>query len=97
MAAEIERPSRVVVTVALMGALLLAVLAVVALVQYAGFAMQDELERKVLTRPSPELAALREHEVQRLSRYQWVDRKHDIVRIPVDEALPLVLRERGAP
>ena len=94
MAAEIERPSRVVVTVALMGALLLALLAVVALVQYAGFALQDELERKVLARSSPELAALRERERRRLSLYQWVDRQHGIVRIPVDQALERVLRER---
>lgn len=94
MAAEIERPSSIVVVAGLIGALLLVLLAAIGLMQYAGFAMQDELQRKVLTRSSPELAALREHERQRLSRYQWVDRKHEIVRIPVDEALELVLRER---
>lgn len=96
MAAEIERPSGLLVAVALLGALALCALAIVALVEYAGFAVQDELAKKVLTRPSPELAALREREAGRLSLYQWVDKKNGVVRIPVDEALRLVLRDRRA-
>jgi hypothetical protein len=94
MAAEIEKPSSLLLIVAVTGALLLALLGAIALAEYAGFAMQDELARKVLTRPSPELAALRERELARVSLYQWVDRKQGIVRIPVDEALTLVLHER---
>ncbi len=97
MATELHKPATALVAVVVAGALLLVVLAVVALVEYAGFAMQDELARKVLTRPSPELAALREREATRLSTYQWTDQKAGIVRIPVERALELTLQERRAP
>jgi hypothetical protein len=97
MAAQIHKPPTFLRAVALGGALLVIVLAAIALVQYAGFAMQDELDAKVLTRPSPELAALREREVTRLSTYQWSDRKHGVVRIPVERALELTLREWSRP
>ncbi len=93
MAAQLHKPPTFLVGVALGGALLLILLAVIALVQYAGFAVQDELDAKVLTRPSPELSALREREVTRLSTYQWVDQKKGLVRVPVDRALELTLRD----
>jgi hypothetical protein len=97
MAAQIHKAPTFLVTVALGGALLLIALAAIALVQYAGFAMQDELDAKVLTKPSPELSALRERETTRLSTYQWVDQKHGVARIPVDRALELTLREWSRP
>lgn len=99
MAAEIQRPPPFLLAVAAAGALLVVALVAVALWQWAGFAMQHELERKVLTRPDPALAALRERELTRLSTYQWVDRKAGVVRIPVDRALELTLRDwkEGAP
>jgi hypothetical protein len=97
MAAQIHKPPTFLRAIAFGGALLVIVLAAIALVQYASFAMQDELDAKVLTRPSPELGALREREVTRLSTYQWSDRKHGVVRIPVDRALELTLREWSKP
>jgi hypothetical protein len=97
MAAHVHKPPTVLVGIAALAALLLVGLGAVALIQYAGFAMQDELERKVLTRPSPELAALREREATRLSTYQWVDHKAGVVRIPVDRALELTLRDWSRP
>jgi hypothetical protein len=97
MAAEIRRPPTFLVAIAIAGAVLGCVLAVVALVQYAGFAMQDELERKVLTRVAPERAALRQREEARLTHYQWVDDKHDVVRIPVERALELSAAEWSRP
>lgn len=96
MAAQMHKPATFLVGVALGGALLLIVLAVVSLGQYAGFAMQDELDAKVLTRPSPELSALRERELSRLSVYQWVDQKRGVTRIPVDRALELTVRDWSA-
>lgn len=69
--------------------------AAIGLWQYTEFRLQDEVERKVSTRPSPELEALRAEEEARLGRYQWVDRKAGIVRIPIERALELTLRERG--
>jgi hypothetical protein len=95
MAAEINKTPTGLVAVLVAGALLGVALAVVALAEYVGFAMQDELDRKVLTRPSPQLSALREREATRLSTYQWVDQKAGIVRIPVERALELTLRDQG--
>ena len=40
-----------------------------------------------------ELQALREYEQERLTTYGWVDRKSGIARIPVSEAMKLVLEE----
>jgi hypothetical protein len=97
MAAEIKRPPTFVLASAAAGIVLLCLLGVVALVQYAGFAMQDELERKVLTRPNSERVALRAHEQARLGAYQWVDRRSGIVRIPVERALALTLRDWSRP
>ncbi len=97
MASQIHKPPTVLIGVAVLGALFVILLAVIALIQYAGFAMQDEVDAKVLTRPSPELAALRAREARRLSTYQWVDRKNGVVRIPVDRALELTLRDWSRP
>jgi hypothetical protein len=40
-----------------------------------------------------ELAELRQWEKQQLTTYGWVDRKSGVVRIPVSEAMKLVLKE----
>lgn len=93
MASELHRPPTALSAVAIVGAVLAALLAGVAIAQFAGFAMQDELERKVLTRPSPELERLHQREAERLSTYRWVDQKSDVVRIPVDRALELTVRD----
>ncbi len=37
-----------------------------------------------------ELAAIREQEEQKLSRYAWVDRERGIVRIPIERAMQLM-------
>jgi hypothetical protein len=42
--------------------------------------------------PAGELAGLREEERKRMNSYDWVDRKADIARIPIDRAMDLVAR-----
>lgn len=93
MAVQLPKTPLFLGAVVAAGALLAVVLVAIALGQYAGFAMQDELDAKVLTRPNPQLTALRERETTRLSTYQWVDQKAGVVRIPVDRALELTLRD----
>jgi len=46
--------------------------------------------------PPAELARYRSAQNTLLSQYQWVDRKHGIVRIPIERAMDLYLREHGA-
>ncbi len=43
-----------------------------------------------------QLAASRQAQLQRLTEYAWVDRENGIARIPIDQAMQLLL-ERGLP
>jgi hypothetical protein len=56
-------------------------------------AIRREISAKVLEPPSTALRALRAEEERRLSRYQWVSREEGIVRVPLDRAVELVLKE----
>ena len=53
-------------------------------------------EPRLQTRPREDLATLRTQEAILLGGYSWVDRSSGVVRIPLDEAVRLVL-ERGLP
>ncbi len=97
MAAEIRKPPTLLYGTIALAAILMVVLGAIALGQWALFAMQDEVDRKVLTRPNPELLRLRDREELHLTTYQWVDQKAGIVRIPIDRAIELTLRDRRQP
>ena len=56
------------------------------------FEVRGEIERKVLDLADARLATLRKQEAFKLSNYQWVE-TDDVVRIPVDEAVKLTLRD----
>lgn len=43
------------------------------------------------TRPPPELRELRAREEQLLGSYGWVDREKQIVRIPIERAMQLIV------
>jgi hypothetical protein len=96
MVTELQRP-RLFPVLATVVALGLIGIVAAGLWQWSEFAVRAELERKVLTRPSPALLGLRADEDRRLHRYQWLDARHEALRIPVERALELVLAERGAP
>jgi hypothetical protein len=53
-------------------------------------------EPRLQTDPRGDLMRLRETEDRVLTTYGWVDRNAGIVRIPIDEAMKLVV-ERGLP
>ncbi|AUX47401.1 uncharacterized protein SOCE26_089210 [Sorangium cellulosum] len=55
--------------------------------------MEREISIKVLEPPSSGLRGLRAMEQERLSRYQWASEKDGVVRIPVDQAIPLTLKD----
>ncbi len=93
MATTPYNPPALVFAAAFAGAIAFVAVVAIGLSQYAGFALSDELSKKVLTQPTRELDALRAEEQARLTNYQWVDQKAGIVRIPVDRALELTLRD----
>ncbi|HEV7223037.1 MAG TPA: hypothetical protein VGN42_10080 [Pirellulales bacterium] len=48
------------------------------------------------SRPSEDLAELRQREDEALSHYRWIDKEQGAVQIPVDRAIELLI-ERGLP
>jgi hypothetical protein len=50
-------------------------------------------EPRLQISPPADMAALREHDRQVLETYGWVDRAHGVVRIPIEEAKKMVLRQ----
>jgi hypothetical protein len=59
---------------------------------------QEQLppEPRLQTNPREDLRALHAHEDEVLTTYAWVDRSAGVVRIPIDEAMKIVLK-RGLP
>jgi hypothetical protein len=50
-------------------------------------------EPRVQSRPADDLQALRSEEGAVLTTYGWVDRANGVVRVPIDVAMQLVLKE----
>ena len=69
---------------------------VLAVGQYFEVSVREEIEAKVLRPESEQLRALRADEEAKLTRYQWVDQKAQVVRVPLDRARALVLAEWAA-
>ncbi|MCA9712893.1 MAG: HRDC domain-containing protein, partial [Myxococcales bacterium] len=55
-----------------------------------------QLQDKVLGHTSSELRDLRAEQQGKLSRYQWVNKKDGVVRIPVDRAIEITLADYRA-
>ncbi len=68
-------------------------------VEYPLAAQQPERlppEPRLQTNPREDLRELRAGEDETLTTYGWVDRNNGVVRIPIDEAMKLVV-QRGLP
>lgn len=55
--------------------------------------IREEIQKKVLSVESTQLRQLRVEEQGKISRYQWVNQKAGVVRVPVDRAAELILAE----
>lgn len=64
--------------------------------QYFGIQIRKEISEKVLSATNPMLRDLHATEKAKLSKYQWVDKNAGVVRIPVERAQELVLRDWGS-
>ena len=69
---------------------------VLAVDQFFEISVREEIENKLLRPESAQLRQLRADEEAKLTRYQWVDEKKGVVRIPLDRARELVLSEWAA-
>jgi hypothetical protein len=52
---------------------------------------QEEIQKKVLSVQSEQLKDLRAVEKQKLTKYQWVNQKDGVLRIPTDRAIDLTI------
>ena len=69
------------------------VVLVVGLMQYFDFQIREEVDRKQHAVESTALRKLRADEQTKLGKYSWVSQKDGTVRVPLDRALELTLRD----
>jgi hypothetical protein len=58
-------------------------------------AEQQEMERKVYTKPYEALQRLDAQQLEQINSYGWVNEAEGTVRIPIERAMELVAAERG--
>lgn len=61
--------------------------------QYFSIQVRKEMDVKVFSAESTELRELRAAEQAQLTKYQWVDKNAGVVRIPLERAKELTLRD----
>jgi hypothetical protein len=91
--AESDKPNNLAIVIATVVTIVAIVVMVVAVKEYFGFAAQDEIAAKQLSPENTVKRAVKAREQAALSSYQWVDQEKGVVRIPVDEARKLVVRD----
>ncbi|WP_437277315.1 hypothetical protein WME90_39695 [Sorangium sp. So ce375] len=91
--AEADRPNNSLIFVIVIATLFSIVAVVLFVNEVFKSTMEHEISTKVLEPPNSTLRGLRATEKERLGRYQWADEKKGIVRIPVDQAVALTLKD----
>lgn len=91
--AEDDRTNLRAIVIWFVGIVLAVIVAVIFVLNYFGIEMRKELSAKVLTAENPVLRDLRATEHAKLTKYKWVDQKAGVVRIPLDRAQELTLRD----
>ncbi|WP_437795671.1 hypothetical protein [Sorangium sp. So ce693] len=91
--AEADRPNNSLIFVIVIATLFSIVAVVLFVNEIFKSTMEHEISSKVLEPPNSALRGLRAMEQERLSRYQWADEKKGVVRIPVDQAVALTLKD----
>jgi Na+-transporting methylmalonyl-CoA/oxaloacetate decarboxylase gamma subunit len=96
---EQDRPKNRMLGVIVLSTLALLTVIVIGVSQIFRSVFNHEVSTKQLEHQGSELRELRAEEQAKLSRYQWVNQKEGVVRIPVDRARELTLlayRNRAA-
>src|SRR5262249_1943119 len=91
--AEYDREHNSRLLAMVIGTVAALVVVVLGIAQFFDIAVRDEIQEKVLSQPSSALRDLHASEQSRLQTYAWVDQKAGVVRIPVDRAIELTLRD----
>lgn len=93
MSAEIDKPNNLLITGVVLGVIGVSLGLLIIVARYFDMEVSHEISEKVLTHLNPQLAAVRADEQSKLTHYQWVDQKAGVVRIPIDRAVELTLKE----
>jgi hypothetical protein len=88
-----DKPNNLMLTGFVIGSVVLLVAMVLGVMQMFNAVVEAEISTRVLEVPSSQLGALRDREQLQLSRYQWVNKSTGAVRIPLDRAVELTLRD----
>ncbi|WP_437526722.1 hypothetical protein WME79_41505 [Sorangium sp. So ce726] len=91
--AEADRPNNSLIFVIVIATLFSIVVTVLFVNEVFKATMEHEISTKVLEPPSSGVRSLRAWEKERLSHYQWADEKKGVVRIPIDQAVALTLKD----
>ena len=78
------------------GSIVLLILTIGALQQYFEHAWNQAVYEKVLAPPSEQLKDLRNRDDWNLTHYMYMDKKSGVVRIPVDRAMELIVKDAAA-
>lgn len=91
--AEDDNTNLRAITIWFVGIVLAVIVAVIYITQYFGILVREEISAKVLTAENPVLRDLRASEHAKLTKYQWADKEAGVVRIPLERAKELTLRD----
>lgn len=93
---ESDRPRNLFIVALIVVCVTLLLGIVIGVDQLFKFAITDEISSKQLQPENSALRALRAEEQDRLGKYRYVDREKGVVRLPIDRAVELTLRDWSA-
>jgi hypothetical protein len=89
-------PSAGAITAFMIGSLILLVLTILAIQQYFDHIWNEAVYEKVLAPPSEQLREVRGRDDWNLTHYMYMDKTSGQVRIPIDQAMELNLKDAAA-
>ncbi len=90
---EQDRPKTLIVVVALIVGVVTLIVIGAGLKEYYEFAIRDEITKEELAPVDARRLALTKLEQRHLTEYEWVDQTKGVVRIPIDRAMMLTIRD----
>lgn len=93
MEVEADKPKTGIIIGGVLAFLMVLAVLVRGVIEFFHHTVQDEMQEKVYSRVDSRLGDVRNAEQNKLNRYQWIDKNAGVVRIPVERALELTVKE----
>lgn len=94
MAIKQEVNVPLVLTIGVVAGLILIVL-VIGVQGWYQSAENDQMAEKADHYPNTDLIDLKAAQIDRISQYRWVDQKNNVVAIPIDQAMKIMVQTQG--